>query len=526
MNATLPLEVDLIGPRLWTPFRDEAMSPLDDVQRRYAQALLELAHSRHIGIAVELVAALVPHLLAAHTRFHPSNPWYATFARLRSELSGSDRTATREFGLVLQANPSWVVLRLVLPLIQRLLRVQRRCFLFCEEDVFTVRGPEDYRAYAQAQAELLAALPERDDRELAHFWEERAMTLATLTHRLAPREAESLPDPDPLAAGMLLRLAPTPQPPRRPSRNLRLMPSRHQRHRRSREREGGFDGIHLTRRPEDLDGILLSEFTNPDFLLTDRLLNTGYFALERAPRRELLRDVCVVALVPPLLAEWATTAFAKACFFDFLSRLTHRLRQARLTASAFQLLQGDSRERLHRAHFPLENIPQLAAVEDGQVTSAWRRELTLAFGALPSLLEPDEALGQLASRPVLANATEDALDWATRAWRHSGDRGRGDRAAPNAHAYLHLLLFLPADPLAPLAQSSLHQLFGFTGQAGRRLSALRLPAHFADRGQWSLVLGEQGERALGSEPPQSEQAIATAMVETWLDHFTKEIWRD
>lgn len=526
MNQTLSLEVDLIGPSLWMPFRDQALRELDPAQRRYAQALLELAHSRHIGIAVELVAAIVPHLLAPHSRFQPDNPWYNTFARLRRELSDRNQGATRDFGLVLQANPSWVVLRLILPLIQRIMRQQRRCFLFCEEDVFSPHGANTYRDYASAQSAALAALPEREDAQLEHFWEERAISLATLTSRLASPAAESLPDSQPLAAGMLLRLAPSPQPPRRPARNLRLLPSRNRRLRRSREKEGGFDGIHLTRRPEDLDGILLSEFTHPDFLLTDRLLNTGYFALERVPRRELLRDVCVVALVPPHLADLATTNFAKACFFDFLARLTQRLRQARLTNSAFQLIEGDSHNRLGRACFPLERIPELEAVADGLAGAAWRRELTIAFRALPNLLEPDESLGQLAPRPRLSQVTEDALDWAARAWRHTLKGGRGEPNAPSSFAFLHLLLFLPADAKAPLSQSSLQRHLGIGGVSGRRISALRVPRTFEQREQWALVLGEQGERPPRNEHLESEQSVATALVEAWLDAFTKEIWRD
>ncbi len=526
MNRTLALEVDLIGPSLWVPFRDQALRELEPVQRDYAQALLELAHSRHIGITAELVAAIVPHLLAPHSRFQPDNPWYNTFARLRRELSDRDHGAARTFGLVLQANPSWVVLRLVLPLIQRVLKQQHRCFLFCEEDVFILRDADDYRAYTHAQSALLAALPEQADAQLDHFWAERAITLATLTSRLASSTAESLPDPEPLATGMLLRLAPNPQPPRRPARNLRLMPSRNRRHRRSREKEGGFDGIHLTRRPEDLDGILLSEFTQPDFLRTDRLLNTGYFALERVPKRELLRDVCVVALVPPQLAGRATTDFAKACFFDFMARLTLRLRQARLTQSAFQLIEGDSHQRLSRASFPLERIPELEAVADGEADAAWRRELTVAFRAVPNLLEPDEKLGHLPPRPALAQVTEAALDWATHAWRHTLQRGRAENNAPSSFAYLHLLLFLPADTNAPLSPSSLQRQFGLGGGSGQRISALRVPHTFEQRTQWAVVLGEHGQRPPRNERLESEQAVATALVETWLDAFTKEIWRD
>lgn len=528
MTPTKALEVHLLGPAVWGAFHQQALADLSVAEQRYALSMLQLAHSRHVGISIELIAALVPHLLGRTTRFESSNPWSACFERLHTELvrHRPSRTAGVDHGFVLQRNPSWVVLKLMLPLAQRAIREMKRCYLFCEEALQSLCSAAEYTAYAQEMAALISELPKRDD-EHALFWEERALTLASLAkgHHLNPMQAH--PDHDPLDMALLLRVTPDLPADRRSSQKLRQLPSRHRPQKMRRTREGGFDGIHLTRRPEDLDSILLSEFTNPDFLLTDRLLNTGFFALERTPRREKLKDVGIVALMPEALASAPTGAFAKACLFDCLARLAHRLRQSDLNGSAFFLLQGDRQGQLCRARFPLQQLPSFAQIQDREADATWRRELATALSVVPHLLDPQNPTC-FAHETQGANRTELDLHWMISAWKHYCTRSQsGDPNAPARFSYLHLMLFLPIDaavhPLPP--NGHLLNRFGMSGQTGRYLSVLRVPTRFSARNLWSLSNLSQGERPLQHSDAVSEKAVAKALVGAWMEQFTKEIWR-
>lgn len=492
--------------------------------RAYAEAILHLAHSRHIGATAELIAALVPLILSPKAECADTNPWASSLARLKEELS--HHRGKHAGGLLLSAHPAWCVLKLALPLLSKANRVLGQCYLYCEEHVNTGVEPEHLQTYTQKLARVLNKLPQSEHMP-SIFWKDRALTLSAFS-KPGSVELAQLPEADGDALALLLRVATDPDEETRQQRQLKQVISRTRQKQTLRAREGGFDGIHLTRRPEDLDGILLSEFINPDFLLTDRLLNTGYFSLQRAPRRQHLKDVYVAGVMPGALTNTLVGDFVKACWFDAVARLGHRLRQAGLTASAFSWIQGDHRDHLYRSNFQLDKLPHFQQMGDGPMGESWRREFLSALGWVPRFFTPTDR-GKSIPVDGAESPVKQALHWSSAAWKYCATQTEGETKDAAGFSILHVMIFLPADTtdedMPTLAQ--LQGQMGMSQKRGRHVSVTRVPKSFADHIQWAFAASGRPKKPLMgySETAHDEQSVARTLVNAWLDQFSKEIWR-
>jgi hypothetical protein len=68
------------------------------------------------------------------------------------------------------------------------------------------------------------------------------------------------------------------------------------------------------------------------------LINNGYLALRRQAKREKLRDIMVVGLMPAEVQPGLSVDFIKACWLDFISRFGMMLVQNRRVRSEFRWL--------------------------------------------------------------------------------------------------------------------------------------------------------------------------------------------
>ncbi|MCC7368099.1 MAG: hypothetical protein IT306_06745 [Chloroflexi bacterium] len=401
------LQVRLVAPRVWQPQVADAfamLAPHGPAAARLAETVLWTLHNRHVGITPWLVSQLVPLLLDPRTSARGGasggeRGWQVVLRRLVQEITPPARDGPRagqyHGGIALGASGTYTVLKVLTPLIlAACAEIGQNC-LFAADDAGTSVSPEAYTRYMQELATAIldraskvpAPDPETGELPRDPFWFEPAATLAGLVRRGTDGSgSRALPSSDPVELGLLLRLRP------------RLTDSAWARRRQlptptaptggQRRREAGYVGIHLTHRDEDLPAMLLSEMMMPRAIRLDRLLNTGYYALERKPRRQRVRDVLVVGMLPPSLAGRAGGDLVKASWVDFALRLSTLLRQHQLLKSELRWLEGDAFERFRACTFGLEDIPLSDAADDPVQLSQGRREgLLNAMRWLPGYVD-------------------------------------------------------------------------------------------------------------------------------------------
>ncbi len=590
------LQVQLLAPSIWQPLTEAAFAGLDAQERLLAQATITTFHNRHVGITPGLAATLAPVLLDPAQQIRAPAPWNAVITRLLDELLATDNaegTLARarqrpRFGLLLSANPSYSALRIMLPIVLEACRQLGRCYLFCADEVPETVTSAAYTAYADALADQIRQMATQRDAQFQLFWQERSITLSSLSRQSsqAGSSTSSLAEMDPTALRLLLQLNPTLAIEQQAKKLPRLVTPLN-RQRSLTRKEGGVDGIRVTRRMDDINNILMSEFMNPDLLLADRILNTGYLAIERPPERVKLRDVLIAALMPADVQPGLTVDFLKACWFDCLMQLSVLLRQHKLHRSEFRWIEGDAFDRVRPEVFLLENMPIFDVALEEQANAGYRNEFLKALHWLPSYLDtrgPFQPLAELLGNdfaaqtgpPLLDHATtraEQLQRWLAAAWSRQDEsrEWQSKQAAPSHQrqprknqlpvgefAYIHVMLFLPANQRNG-------QFQGFSARSGQLARLLHLdsgphqhvsitwvpeqlappPAthqppladptdavpSIADRAdltnQWLFdVKGAQLSPLLVAERDDlSGKDVAGALEQVWLEQLLKEMWR-
>lgn len=509
---------------------EEAFANMPPAWERFARATLSRVHDRHVGISPYLVADLVPLLLEPNSKAQAGNPWKSVYERLQLSLA-DPKTHARgrsRHGLIFHANPSYCVMNLVIPLLMKVSEKLGFCYLFCDDEVPSGVDTDAYEQHARNLSIALVDLSLEKTTDYDLFWLERAMTLAHFSRPGDSGNSTPLPQADPTSLAMLLRLAPNIKETRKENTRFRQVASSQKRRRTHRLREGGVDGIQLTQRPEDLDGILLSEFTNPDFILTDRLLNTGFFSIQRNPRRDRMRDVLVVGLMPRDGTRELVRDFVKACWFECLMRLSLRLRQTGIQQSAFQWFEGDPLGRTRSCEFKLEDLPSLQGAPLARPTLRYRNEFMAALRWFPAFLDPTSGFHSHCSDPISGGPEqrlERMKEWAFQAWRERNTRGNPQQL----YSHIHLMLFLPSDGDRSLSHNLTPLLRGFWpgSQAGCHASVCWLPKNLNEVGGWAFDARGQSRHHLFDENEKNvgEQELASCLITSWLEQLHKEIWR-
>ncbi|MCK4761300.1 MAG: hypothetical protein KAW12_03810 [Candidatus Aminicenantes bacterium] len=407
---------------------------------------------------------------------------------------------------------------------------------------------EEYRDYSVALAAEIenTAADNSDSRKIS--WKERALTLSGYSLRpgLWRTAGQGLPETDPAAAALLLRLQPDIDPGRRRLPTVRPLSARLEHREVPRSREGGIGGIRITRRPEDIEDILMSEFIHPREILLDRMINSGYLALKRQPKREKLRDVLLVGLMPAAVQPGLSADFIKACWFDFIARFGHTLQRSRLFRSEFRWLEGDAFGRISSSRFLLQDLhlQDRQQPTDSPANALYRHRFLVALGWLPHYLDTRRSFEALPGPPPTTvkkwafaawKAQEDNPNWALyEAQRHIFSASPVRHLEVKEFAFVHLMLFLPArrgqrDRLSYAAEiGRLYSGFGLgaANTPGRGISITRVPEEVAASRQWTFEARGIREPLLfpRPEPRFTGGKIAGRLEGAWRQQLVKEIW--
>ena len=567
------LSVDLVDPAVWRPLiaaaaEAPALAMGDRLRlKQLAEALLTLFHDRHVGLTPALAAGLA-FLLLERDQQRVGPPWRAVIERLRRELRrvGAEqlpngRTPLSKDGFVLRDAPSFTVLRLAIPLVARACRAQGASLLFCADPVAGGVGRDAYARYAEELDRQFFAIAVGDQEDQgaedhthddAPFWVEVALGLAGRALASEPGGvAPPLPEMEPLDLAWLLRLRPDPEP-RPPSEaRPRVMFTPQKRQKSRKLREGGITGYKLTRRPEDLDDIVLSELLYPDEIVYERVLNEGYLVMERPPRHQKRRDVLAVGVFPPGVGVLPAAGMLKAAWFDCMWRFAAFLRSQDLTRSEIRWIEGAGAAQARSASYLLSELPGITAEPNPSPGERWMFLRSLHW--VPSFLNRRDRPTLLQLPPKrLAPGDADAPPlpdgpWMRAAWEAQRENTGLDpvsaqptrpRSWPEAvaeFAHTHLMVFLPATLLDPYREQltertaaislfrRLRLHFPFVGSAGTYMSLTMVPAQPLAGDQW-LVVTPAGVFGL-EQAAATPEGITGALEALWLKQLVKEMGR-
>ena len=543
--------IRLAGPALWEREMARALADLDPAEQRYALGIVSTLHGRHFGISSRLAASLARVLVSP--RLPAQGVWGAVGGCLMRHWNPESQGQLNRMGispgqgLFLAANPVYTVLHLAGPLIDLACRKIGRSILFCRDPV---RPPLSCETYSRYQDELDQAVDElAAGEQMAGFWLNVAGGMAAFSRLGGKPTSGSLPSVDPTAQALLLRLQTRPPAPA-PDLNHRKRADSPLSHRPTRDRhEGGLAGIQLSRRPEDIHNLLLSEFLNPKPLLADRLVNTGFLVHQRKPKLEKRRDVFMAAVLPPETCSELTVDFLKACWFEAVVHLSLLLRRYGFDRSEFRWIEGNPLGNRTDHGFLLEDLPPIPPGFAAADAAGFRWRFLRALGWLPGFLDRRPCNGPVvmapdAISPQAGFSRETVLDWVAWAWKGQREhvplpRGAGgfasetsesgvDRLPWTQFSCLHLMVFLPspAESGAPVPHlDGLRHRLGLARDAGFQLSITWLPRRLHGRGSWGYQAeGRNRWRLFDNDPPTSEKSLAEGLIQPWFHQWTKEIW--
>jgi hypothetical protein len=552
-------EIKLVKPGIWQQVVRDAFSGLGSRVKAAAHSILRTMHNRHIGITPRLATELAPLIIDAYASRQGRSAWHDVLKRLQQETSDP----LFSFGVMLSTIPAYSVIRLAMPILEEACQRINLCFLFCQDNIENDVTIETYNEYSRDLENEIKRMAGNKEDSLQLFWADRALTLATLSRRgnFPGPSASGLPETDPLALGLLLRLNPelSKTPPLSSHSRQLTDPLKHRE--ASRMKEGGFSGIQVTRRLEDMEDILLSEFVNPPAVLADRLVNNGFLSLRRQTRREQLRDVLIAGMMPLELKPKLGADFVKACWFDFIRRFGYMLAQSGRKRSEFRWLEGNQAGQVRSCYFLLQDLPDLAGPFKGHYDSSFRREFLMALGWLPQYLDTRyrfQPVPQYTSGPGhqptkvekgIKTGLESAKRWAFSVWRlqeenlqwmiHEPDKtnpsgSREKRLNIDGFAVVHLMLFLPADIRdqgkgisAAARLGALYSGFGLGNIPGRNVSITWVPKQITISKEWAFDCRGKGDsQAFFREKPTgktSSHFIAGRLEEVWRNQLIKEL---
>ena len=350
--------IELIPPSVWRQIIGKYSFSLTD-EKRLKFSIINFMHNRHVGITPELAELL------AYIIFHPGaqqkkgGVWSLVLERLMKELE----LGKRRLGIVFQANSAYTVFRIAMPVIEKACALIGQCCLFCEDEDVSNIDQIMYEEYALNLSNHIKQITtENKNNEL--FWKERALSLTSFSSMIKTRKTfVSLPDIDTASLSFFLSLEPDIPKKKQNIQHIRDLPILHKHRKIKKLKEEGIEGIHITREPEAINDILISEFINPEIILLDRLINTGYLAFKREPKREKLKDALIVAIIPWDVTNNLKIDFIKTCWFNCMMHLSILLREKKLQRSEFVWIEGDKFNNARFGNFSLEQM-HLTAIKD------------------------------------------------------------------------------------------------------------------------------------------------------------------
>jgi hypothetical protein len=518
------MEIRLAGPSAWQAEAARCGPPAGGrpaaETSRLAHAVLWTLQEAHVGITPKLAHDLARVFaepaarggsgpLPARAPDHPI-VWSRLLRRLQDSLPRTDRS-----GLVAGNVPVYIVLKIVKPIVRESCRALGRACLLCHDEPAAGVTAEDYAAYAAALEREVSRTAER----LASgplFAAEHGNVVAALSEpSWHGRSRTSVPELDRASLAMLLGLDAGVDVPARRSRRPPAPTYVSRRHPGPGDHEGRIEGLRHSRGEAHFGSIVLSEFLNHPVILVDRLLNSGYLVHERRPRREKLRDVLVVGVMPHAVRATTQGSFAKACWLDCMSRLGQVLAAARLGDSEFRWIEGDRSGRSRCCSFPLGELP-------AQYAAGGATQFRDAFVTLLRWL-PDYFDTRTGFRPLGVPPSLTIEQWAAAAWAASV----GPHTTPiERFSFVHVMMFHPSMGTEPGTHAAGARRLGTLraglrlGYSPRRHTSVTYVSGDGERPAWHYGAGSDPYRLLAGDGA----ALARHVQAAWLDQLTKEIW--
>ncbi len=335
------------------------------------KALLIMFHERHIGITPELARELAPVLLRG------TCPLFGFGQQICGRLAAvfnPEKKSVRSNDIAgwIKNTPEYTILRIISPLIVHACQKIREIQLFCDQtNLPTAEVDKNYHKKLSQELDQLCKTPDTtnylrasspDSWEL--FWQETAYMLRALNKPQMSSSKNDMPAVHPPTAAFLFRLHDEPKPKndeifRRLHDLVILTPDR---------KQGGIQDIRVGRGLDDIEDMVFSEWVNPSAVWQDRVINSGYLAIEREARKEKRRDMLFMGVMPAITRRqknWQnpdqgkselSAEFAKVCWFNFIAYVGQLLWQAGLTNSEFRWIEEDKFGRIHIESYILPNI--------------------------------------------------------------------------------------------------------------------------------------------------------------------------
>lgn len=508
-----------------------------------AKAVLSNMHDRHLGITPLVAADLALMIKEPRVSIRSDSPWVKVFDRLIGELrpQRGERFAwqsnnRQRVGLLLSASPLYSVLGIAQPIIGLAVEHIGRNFLFCEDAHGAEVTESQYEEYAQLMESTLGDLAHRQEPRFANFWRERALAMAGLSRQALPGKtgAHHLPRMDSLTLALIEKARPQVHLPDPPKNRPRRLPNARTMSRLHKLKEGGIDGIRVSRRAEDISSMLFSEYVRPKPVQADRLLNSGFLVTRREPKFESLRDVMIVALVPGELNHCVYRPLLKLAFYELAMNLGFMLCKHQLSNTVFRWVEGDQFGGLRDMAFGLESVPRKeSSLLGNQPDAFFRHQFLTTMGWLPQFADL-QAPYQRDHRGALATLTElgkEPSSWLKRAWR---GLPQSDKQPPSASAdrfgFVHVMVLAPEVYRynnRSLNLANTRSLLGLVNSDRQSASLTVIPQDMADITGWRFQAGHGFDiKTFMSDAEAGDiTAMAGRLTTVWLTTLLREIWR-
>ncbi|CAM2009126.1 hypothetical protein [Acanthopleuribacter pedis] len=494
----------------WAALRVAEDGPLlHEPHLRVARALVHEWHGRHLGIMPPEAAWLTRLLFFPTELDQPPRPWAALCARLEAMRGGADEdqaglAARAKRGVLLPARkPRLSLMRLFEPLWRKAQSEVGETRLFCEDEGPAPVSAEELTAYRERLHAALALLVTAE--ATRGLFEETLWLLldeqATVVRRL-----------DPLGPRLLDALAPVlPQPAPLSLKSARGVPRRARDRVRERSEEG-YAGIHLTRRLQDVGNVLFSEFMQHRLVATDRLLNTGYLAFQRTPKRDRTHRTHIACLMPDRWVAPAEAALVRACWLEAALRFAYfSLAHERLaTVFRFAFFNWDGAFAHHRTALSELDLSDWRSLP----FPAFRREFLNRTGWPSFLFESGHSPARQAV-PQLEEPLNLEADLAV-ALRRFWKPPAGDRS----QTVTQLRLLVLPERVRTRGTALVHALSAGRSPKNCEVAVLWVPqSHTAD---WLLEVVGGGEPEVVSPPESDYQQLGGRLIARWLTWWKKE----
>ena len=350
----MPHSIHILPPSFWRPLLDKAGKGIEEKQWAFARTLMGYFHRRHVGIsissAIDLAHFLVTHVVEADYSemvSGPESPWALIIGQI---IHGDGEHTLHELGPGMSVSEVdfrkllFLISRLVEPIVVAADREIGVTYLLGESGhrIPGGIGVEQYKKHGVRQVDYICRYFEDRGQFNAVPAEEIRLTMAAWQGSAGLSSEAGIPVGDLRLLAHYLNLP-----------DLKMEMMEHQVKPASvisdqssyrfgtHPRQGGVMGIYSTRRIEDFDQALVSEYLYPKPVFLERLTNSGFNALWRPPTKSHTRDVLVVGLCLET-GPAATWRAAQSAWLLSLMGVAHHLHNLRKIASEIVWIRMDT----------------------------------------------------------------------------------------------------------------------------------------------------------------------------------------